>query len=50
MGTLSCGKVKPTVGAVGVVGKDLRLLTEGRHSKYKRLKLGGGNVYDCSSI
>jgi hypothetical protein len=22
---------------------------ETRHRKYKRLKLGGGNVYDCSS-
>jgi hypothetical protein len=22
---------------------------EARHRKYKRLKLGGGHVYDCSS-
>jgi hypothetical protein len=24
-------------------------LGEARHRKYKRLKLGGGHVYDCSS-
>jgi hypothetical protein len=23
---------------------------EARHRKYKRLKLGGGHVYDCSSV
>jgi hypothetical protein len=23
---------------------------EARHKKYKRLKLGGGHVYDCSSV
>jgi hypothetical protein len=23
---------------------------ETRHGKYKRLKLGGGHVYDCSSV
>jgi hypothetical protein len=23
---------------------------EARHRKYKRLKHGGGNVYDCSSV
>jgi hypothetical protein len=23
---------------------------EVRHRKYKRLKLGGGHVYDCSSV
>jgi hypothetical protein len=23
---------------------------EARHRKYRRLKLGGGHVYDCSSV
>jgi hypothetical protein len=23
---------------------------EARHRKYKRLKLGGGHVYDCSGV
>jgi hypothetical protein len=23
---------------------------EAKHGKYKRLKLGGGHVYDCSSV
>jgi hypothetical protein len=30
---------------VGYIGQG-----EARHRKYKRLKLGGGHVYDCSSV
>jgi hypothetical protein len=32
--------------------KDVRYIGQGEapHRKYKRLKLGGGHVYDCSSV
>jgi hypothetical protein len=36
--------------AGGKKGKKEKQKGEARHRKYKRLKLGGGHVYNCSSV
>jgi hypothetical protein len=48
--TQSCGQQAEVIQ--NHENENVRYIGQGkaRHRKYKRIKLGGGHVYDCSSV